>query len=79
MAEPPQKAWNNTPDRPRVTGLDAPPTGPRQGRLARSGKETPVRTRCTYYIDGVILCDAFPSWPVPDHHRERRCEAHREK
>ena len=61
------RAWNNTPDS----------TGPRQGRLSQMGKEKATGTRCNHYIDGTILCDAFPSWPVPGTKRERRCEEHK--
>ena len=61
------KAWNSTPRG------DGKPTG----RLARQGKEPIPSTRCNYYIDGAIICDAFPSWPVPGTRRERRCEEHR--
>jgi hypothetical protein len=54
------------------------PTGSRQGRLAQGVKKPETPTRCTHYIDGVILCDAFPSWEVPGTNgKQRRCEQHR--
>lgn len=82
MADVPPKAWNNTPDKPRVTELTAPPTGARKGRLSAGTKEKPVRTRCTYEMDiggEMDVCGVFPSWEVPGKPRERRCELHKGK
>lgn len=55
----------------------ANPFSRRSVRAVSTTKPPDKGTRCTYYVNGVILCDAFPSWVQGDD--ERRCADHKDK